>query len=33
MYEIPRQEAVDIDEEFDFQLADIMMRARQTSLN
>jgi CMP-N-acetylneuraminic acid synthetase len=30
MFEIPRQEAVDIDDEFDFQLADIMMRARQT---
>ena len=29
MFEIPRQEAVDIDEEFDFQLADIMARARQ----
>jgi CMP-N-acetylneuraminic acid synthetase len=28
MYEIPRHEAVDIDEEFDFQLAEIMMRAR-----
>lgn len=30
MFEIPRNEAVDIDEEFDFQLADIMMRARQS---
>jgi len=30
MFEIPRQEAVDIDEEFDFQLADITMRARAT---
>ena len=29
MFEIPRHEAVDIDEEFDFQLADIMMRTRQ----
>jgi CMP-N-acetylneuraminic acid synthetase len=29
MSEIPRHEAVDIDEEFDFQLAEIMMRARQ----
>ncbi len=28
MFEIPRHEAVDIDDEFDFQLADIMMRAR-----
>ncbi|MCX6066995.1 MAG: acylneuraminate cytidylyltransferase family protein [Chloroflexi bacterium] len=28
MFEIPRNEAVDIDEEFDFQLADLMMRAR-----
>lgn len=28
MYEILRHEAVDIDEEFDFQLAEIMMRAR-----
>lgn len=28
MYEIPRHEAVDIDEEFDFQLAEIMMRAQ-----
>jgi CMP-N-acetylneuraminic acid synthetase len=28
MIEIPRHEAVDIDDEFDFQLADIMMRAR-----
>ena len=28
MFEIPRHEAVDIDEEFDFQLADMMMRAR-----
>jgi CMP-N-acetylneuraminic acid synthetase len=28
MFEIPRHEAVDIDEEFDFQLADIMMRDR-----
>jgi CMP-N-acetylneuraminic acid synthetase len=31
MFEIPRQEAVDIDEEFDFQLAEIMMRAIQSS--
>ena len=29
MFEIPRFEAVDIDEEFDFQIADLMMRARQ----
>jgi CMP-N-acetylneuraminic acid synthetase len=29
MFEIPRLEAVDIDEEFDFQIADLMMRARQ----
>ena len=29
MFEIPRQEAVDIDEEFDFQLADMLMRSRQ----
>jgi CMP-N-acetylneuraminic acid synthetase len=29
MVEIPRLEAVDIDEEFDFQLAEMMMRARQ----
>lgn len=29
MFEIPRLEAVDIDEEFDFQLADLIMRARQ----
>lgn len=29
MFEIPRQEAVDIDEEFDFQLAEMLMRARQ----
>lgn len=28
MFEIPRHEAVDIDEEFDFQLADLMMHAR-----
>ena len=28
MFEIPRHEAVDIDEEFDFQLADMMMRSR-----
>ncbi|HEY3312393.1 MAG TPA: acylneuraminate cytidylyltransferase family protein [Anaerolineales bacterium] len=28
MYEVPRQEAVDIDEEFDFQIAEIMMRTR-----
>jgi CMP-N-acetylneuraminic acid synthetase len=28
MFEIPRHEAVDIDEEFDFQLAEIMMRAQ-----
>ena len=32
MFEIPRHEAVDIDEEFDFQLADIMMRARQEEI-
>lgn len=31
MYAIPRQEAVDIDEEFDFQVAEIMMRARLES--
>ena len=31
MYEIPRHEAIDIDEEFDFQLADIMMRSMQSS--
>ena len=31
MFEIPRFEAVDIDEEFDFQIADLMMRARQES--
>lgn len=30
MVEIPRNEAVDIDEEFDFQLAEIMMQARQS---
>ncbi len=29
MFEIPRHEAVDIDEEFDFQLADIMMRSKK----
>ena len=29
MFEISRYEAVDIDEEFDFQIADMMMRARQ----
>jgi len=29
MFEISRHEAVDIDEEFDFQMADIMMRARR----
>ena len=29
MFEIPRNEAVDIDEEFDFQIAGMMMRARQ----
>ena len=28
MFEIPRHEAVDIDDEFDFQVADIMMRSR-----
>jgi CMP-N-acetylneuraminic acid synthetase len=28
MFEISRHEAVDIDEEFDFQMADMMMRAR-----
>jgi CMP-N-acetylneuraminic acid synthetase len=32
MFEIPRHEAVDIDDEFDFQLADIMMQARQTDM-
>jgi len=32
MFEIPRHEAVDIDDEFDFQLADIMMQARQTEM-
>jgi CMP-N-acetylneuraminic acid synthetase len=32
MLEIPRHEAVDIDDEFDFQLADIMMQARQTEM-
>jgi len=31
MFEIPRNEAADIDEEFDFQFADIMMRARGES--
>ncbi len=31
MYEISRHEAIDIDEEFDFQLADIMMLSRQSS--
>jgi CMP-N-acetylneuraminic acid synthetase len=31
MFEIPRQEAVDIDEEFDFQLAEIMMHDRMKS--
>jgi CMP-N-acetylneuraminic acid synthetase len=29
MFEISRHEAVDIDEEFDFQLAEIMMNTRQ----
>jgi CMP-N-acetylneuraminic acid synthetase len=28
MFEIPRLEAVDIDEESDFQIADILMRKR-----
>jgi CMP-N-acetylneuraminic acid synthetase len=28
MFEIPRLEAVDIDEESDFQIADILMRMR-----
>jgi len=28
MFEIPRIEAVDIDEETDFQIADILMRMR-----
>jgi CMP-N-acetylneuraminic acid synthetase len=32
MFEIPRHEAVDIDDEFDFQLADIMMQARQSDM-
>lgn len=31
MFEIPSIEAVDIDEEFDFQIADIMMRERNES--
>ena len=30
MFEIPRLEAIDIDEEFDFQIADLMMRALKT---
>jgi CMP-N-acetylneuraminic acid synthetase len=29
MFEIPRHEAIDIDDEFDFQLAELMMRNRQ----
>ena len=33
MFEISRNEAVDIDEEFDFQLAEIMMRARLSEMN
>ncbi len=33
MFEIPRHEAVDIDEEFDFQIADIMMRNRLQAHN
>lgn len=31
MYEISRFEAIDIDEEFDFQLADMMIRSKQTT--
>jgi CMP-N-acetylneuraminic acid synthetase len=30
MFEIPRLEAVDIDEESDFQIADLLMRARSS---
>lgn len=33
MFEIPRHEAVDIDEEFDFQIADIMMHNRLQAQN
>jgi CMP-N-acetylneuraminic acid synthetase len=33
MFEIPRLEAVDIDEESDFQIANILMRLRSTQTN
>ena len=33
MFEIPALEAVDIDEESDFQIADILMKQRQKNEN